>query len=204
MKHKIIIYAILLILTGGSTLGPVWADPEENTNIVLSKSIQGVTKPNGLSKDGAGFPTKVSGGARLAFKNPGRWFPGRVVNLDLFAYNLQDVLKFRMDVKYDPQQLKLVNVSRGAFLVEDQGLARWNRGVIDAQKGLAAEVSGIRYQPFSGDETTLIRLNFIVIGPGKGRISLENTKVVSSNGIERAFDFTPLEYEIVREIHWRD
>lgn len=171
-------------------MAAVWAGSQDKTFVIPPEFK--LLAANG-QKDAPNLTT------RLGFISPGRLFPGRVLNLDLFAYNLQDVLKFRMDVKYNPKQLKLVNVSRGAFLVEDQGLAEWNSGVIDAQKGLAADISGIRYQPFSGDETTLIRLNFIVIGPGKGRISLGNAKIVSSNGIERAFDFAPLEYEIVGE-----
>ena len=190
MKRKIINYALLLFLLGASTIGVVWAGAIDKTN-----GIPPEFKPfaaNG-QKDTANLTSC------LGFKSPGRWFPGRVVNLDLRAYDLQDIRKFRMDVKYNPEQLRLVHVSRGAFLVEDQGLADWNSGVIDAQQGLVTNISGIRRQPFSGGETTLIRLDFIVIGAGKGRISLENTKMVSSNGIERAFNFAPLEYEIVRE-----
>ena len=133
---------------------------------------------------------------RLGFNSQGSWFPGQVVSLDLHAYNLHDIRKFRMDVKYDPEQLELVYVSRGTLLVEDQGLAEWDSGMIDNQEGLAANISGIRSQSFSGRETTLIRLNFIVIGNGKGQITLENPKIVSSNGIERAFDFSPLQYQI--------
>lgn len=190
MKGKIINYTMLLLLIGCSTMAAVWAGSQDKTFVIPPEFK--LLAANG-QKDAPNLTT------RLGFISPGRLFPGRVLNLDLFAYNLQDVLKFRMDVKYNPKQLKLVNVSRGAFLVEDQGLAEWNSGVIDAQKGLTADISGIRYQPFSGDETTLIRLNFIVIGPGKGRISLGNAKIVSSNGIERAFDFAPLEYEIVGE-----
>jgi hypothetical protein len=133
---------------------------------------------------------------RLGFDNPGRWVLGQVVNLDLVAYNLQDVQKFRTDVKYDPTQLKLVYVSRGTFLVENQGLAEWNSGVIDNQNGLAADIFGIRSLPFSGNIITLMRLNFVVIGTGSGQISLGDPKVVSPKGIERAFGFAPLQYQI--------
>lgn len=168
MIHKILNYAILTILIGSLAIPDIWADSEEAP--VLSP--------------------------KLSFKSSGRWFPGQVVNLELYAYDLQDILKFRMDVKYNPGQLRLVYVSRGTFLVEGQGLAEWNNGVIDNQIGLAAKISGIRSQPFSGNETILIRLNFIVIEAGSGQITIENTKLISSKGIERDFDFTPLQYKI--------
>ncbi len=168
MKHKIINYAMLLILIGCSAIPAVWAGSDD----LLSK---------------------------LGFQSSDNWFPGQVVIVDLFAYNLHDFRKFKMDVKYNPKQLKLVYVSRGTFLVEDQGLAEWNSGVIDNQNGVAANISGIRCQSFNGKETTLVGLNFIVIGTGSGQILLENPKMVTSNGIERAFDFTPLQYQIEQE-----
>lgn len=168
MKHKILNYTILTILIGSLTIPVIWADSEE---------------PPVLTP-------------KLSFKSSGRWFPGQIVNLELFAYDLLDILKFRMDVKYNPGQLRLVYVSRGTFLVEGEGLAEWNSGFIDNQKGLAAKISGIRCQSFSGKETILIRLNFIVIEAGSGQITVENPKLISSKGIERAFDFTPLQFKI--------
>ncbi len=135
----------------------------------------------------------------IGFISSGRWVQGQVVNLDLFAYNLQDAQKFITDVKYNPKQLRLVYVSRGTFLVEDEGLAEWNSGEIDNKHGLASQIFGIRSQPFSGNAIALIRLNFIVIGAGSGQISLDDPKIVSSRGIERAFDFAPLRYQIEEE-----
>ncbi len=187
MRPQIINYAMLLILTGCSIMATVWAGPTDKTAIMPPEF-----KPLAVN-DQMGTPNLT---ARLGFKSPGRWNPGQVVNLDLFAYDLQDIRKFRTDVKYNPKQLRLVHVSRGVFLVEGPGLAEWNSGAIDAQNGLVANISGIRNQSFSGKETALIRLDFIVIGVGSGQISLDNLKIISSNGVERAFDFTPLEYQI--------
>lgn len=189
MKRKIIDYTMLLLLIGCSTMA-VRADSEADANPVTD------LKPPIVINHNEAPVLKT----RLGFKSSGRWFSGQVVNLDLFAYNLQDILKFRMDVKYNPEHLRLVYVSRGAFLVEEQGLAEWNGGVIDNQNGRVVNISGIRSRPFSGNETTLIRLNFIVIGAGSGEISLDNPKIVSSNGIERDFDFTPLQYLIDGEM----
>lgn len=168
MKRKILNYAVLMILFGSVAVPGIWADSEEAPAL----------KP------------------KLSFNSSGRWFPGQIINLELFAYDLQDIQKFRMNVKYNPGQLRLVYVSRGTFLVEEQGLSEWHQGVIDNQKGLAAKISGIRSQPFSGKETVLIRLNFIVIEAGSGQITIENPKLISSKGIERDFDFTPLQYKI--------
>lgn len=196
MKHQIINDAMLLILIGCLAIPAVWAGYEDKTTVALPTSIPGVAQSNGLNEDDTGFQVKVSEATRLGFKSTGRWFLGQVVNLDLYAYNLQDLRKFRLDVKYNPQQLRLIHVSRGLFLVEDQDLAEWKSGVINNQNGLAADIFGIRNQSFSGKETTLLRLNFIVTDAGSGTVTLENPKIVSSNGIERAFNFTPLEYRI--------
>lgn len=190
MKHKIINHAMFLILIVCSAIPLVWAGAEAKTTIE-----QPEFKPLNVNGQIA-VPVLTT---KLGFKSQGRWFPGQVVNLDLFAYNLQDARKFRMDLKYNPKQLRLVYVSRGTFLVEDQGLAEWNSGVIDNQMGLAANISGIRSQSFSGKETTLMRLNFIVTDVGHGQILLENPKIVSSNGIERVFDYTPLQFQVEQE-----
>lgn len=187
MKHKIINYVILLILAGCSYIVSVWAGSTDKSAI-----IPPYFKQRSMD-DEMELPALTT---RLGFKSRGRWFTGQVVNLDLYAYDMNDIRKFRMDLRYNPQQLKLVNVSRGDFLVEDQGLSEWNSGDIDEQNGLAANISGIRNQSFSGKETILIRLDFIVIGSGNGRIMLENSKIVSSNGIERTFAYTPLQYQI--------
>ncbi len=197
MKHKTINFAILLILIGCSVITAVSADFEDKTKSDNFKIFNSGVDFKPLTMNGQmDIPVLTT---RLGFGSPGRWFQGQVVNLDLFAYNLNDIQRFRTDVKYDPEQLRLVYVSRGTFLVEEQDLAEWNRGVIDNQKGLAVNISGIRSKSFSGNEITLMRLNFIVIGSGNGLITLENPRIVSSGGIERTFDFAPLQFEIEQE-----
>ncbi len=207
MKQKIINYVMFLMLISCSVIPVIWAGPEDQTTTIIPPEFNlGVAmhpssdiKPNNLKKDNINPKSKVSGAARLGFKSSGHWFMGQIVILDLYAYNLQDARKFRMDVKYNPKQLRLVSVSRGAFLVEDQGMAEWKNGDIEEQNGLIAAISGIRQQSFSGEETTLVQFNFIVTGVGSGEILLENPKIVSAKGIERGFEFTPLEYQIERE-----
>jgi len=137
--------------------------------------------------------------AKLNFVGPEKWVPGQIVNLDLVAFNLQDTSKFITNVKFDSKQLRLVYVSRGTILVEDGGLAEWKSGVIDNQHGLVSNISGIRSKPFSGNEITLIRLNFIVIGPGAGQVELDNLKVLNAGDTQLACDFTPLKYQIEEE-----
>ncbi len=134
--------------------------------------------------------------AWLGFTDPGPLTPGQVVMLDLRADHLQDVQKFSAGVKYDPQQLRLIYVSRGAFLVEDREFGKWSGGTTDPDHGLVTDIFGIRSQPYSGPAVSLFRLNFLVIGSGNGQIELVNAQLVSSKGIERDFDFAPLQYQI--------
>jgi hypothetical protein len=137
--------------------------------------------------------------SKLNFVGPDKWVIGQIVNLDLYAYNLQDAKKFSTNVKFDPNQLRLVYVSRGTFLVEDEGLAEWNSGVIDNQNGLTNNISGSRTKPFKGNEITLLRLNFIVIGSGAGQVELDNLKILNASDTELTCDFTPLKYQIEEE-----
>jgi hypothetical protein len=137
--------------------------------------------------------------AKLSFDSPDKWVSGHVVGLTLFAYNLPDTSKFSVNVRFNPKQLKLVYISRGTFLVEDDRLAAWNSGTIDNQNGRATDISGTRTGPLRSNEITLLRLNFIVIGTGTGQVELENPKVLNSNGNELTCEFTPLQYGIKEE-----
>jgi hypothetical protein len=137
--------------------------------------------------------------SRLTFNSSDRWVRGHVVSLSLFAYNLQDASKFVTNVRFNPEQLKLVYISRGAFLVEDERLAEWNSGIIDMHNGLVSNINGTRTKPFSGNEITMIRLNFIVIGTGTGRVELEDPKVLNSKGNELSYEFIPIQYRIEEE-----
>jgi hypothetical protein len=137
--------------------------------------------------------------SKISFSGPDKLVLGQVINLNLYAYNLQDASKFSTNVKFDPKQLRLVYVSRGTFLVEDEGLAQWNSGTIDNQNGLVSNIGGIRSKPFNGNEITLIRLNFIVIGTGAGQVALDNLKLLNSKENELACDFAPIKYQIEEE-----
>ena len=137
--------------------------------------------------------------AKLSFAGPDNWTIGHVVELSLCAYNLHDPGKFNANVIFDPKQLKLVYISRGTFLVEDNELAQWQSGLIDNEAGRAAEVGGTRTKPLSSDEVTLFRLNFIVIGTGTGKVDLENLKFLNTDGNEFHCEFIPFQYTIKEE-----
>lgn len=157
------------------------------------------------------FMVKVSGSNILPFEIPGmvaipslpftlelavpeQLRLGQVFSVDLTAYNLYDASAFDLDIKYNPSQLRLVNVSRGTILVEDDGkLALWDSGTIDRNIGLIHAVSGKRSQPFGGEKTTLCRLDWMVIGPGNGEIELPKVKVVNAQG-----EILPYEWSVVK------
>ncbi|MGE5606919.1 MAG: hypothetical protein ACM3YE_14680 [Bacteroidota bacterium] len=134
--------------------------------------------------------------AKVGFTDPGTLRPGQIFNCDLYAFNLTGAKKFSLDVKYDPEQLRLVYISRGTFLVEGQELAYWSSGQIDHESGLVKQIYGIRETPFNGEETVLARLNFLVIGGGTGRIEAENLVIIDSGEGEVPFSLNKLEYKI--------
>lgn len=144
-------------------------------------------------KDGFTIPTPT---VKVGFSDPGTLRPGQIFNCDLYAINLTGAKKFTLDVKYNPEQLRLVYISRGTFLVEGQDLAYWSSGLIDHQSGLANQIYGIRETPFNGEETVLARLNFLVIGSGNGAIEAENLVIIDSGEGEIPFSLNKLEYKI--------
>ncbi len=133
---------------------------------------------------------------KIGFTNPGTLRPGQVFNCDLYALNLMGAKKFTLDVKYNPEQLRLVYISRGTFLVEGQDLAYWSNGQIDHGSGQAKLIYGIRDTAFNGDETVLARLNFVVIGGGTGQIEAENLVIIDSGEGQIQFELDSIEYKI--------
>ncbi len=121
---------------------------------------------------------------------------GQIFNLDLFAYNLQDVIKFTADVKYDSGKLRLVYISRGTFLIEGDDFSEWKSGEIDNKNGIARNINGSRRKAYSGNEVTFIRLNFIVTAAGASEVTLENIKLLDANGNEVNCGYTPLKLQI--------
>jgi hypothetical protein len=133
---------------------------------------------------------------KVGFSDPGTLRPGQILNCDLYALNLSGAKKFSFDVKYNPEQLRLVYISRGTFLVEGQDLAYWSSGQIQHDSGIAKQTYGIRNTPFNGEETVLARLNFLVIGDGTGQIEIENLVIIDSDEGEIPFSLNKLEYII--------
>ncbi len=137
--------------------------------------------------------------AKLSFNTTDRWKVGNVVGLNLYAYNLKNPGQFKVNIQYNPAQLKLVYISRGTFLVEEGNLSEWHSGVIDNQNGRVTGIGGTRNGTLQNNEVTLFRLNFIVVGTGTGEVDVENLKVLNSNGNELHCEFTPLQYRIEEE-----
>ncbi len=132
---------------------------------------------------------------KVNFTDPGTLRPGQIFNCDLHAINLTGAKKFSLDIKYNPEQLRLVYISRGTFLVEGQDLAYWSSGQIH-DSGIVKQIYGIRDTPFNGEETVLARLNFLVIGSGIGQIETENLVIIGSDEGEIPFSLNKLEYKI--------
>jgi len=163
------------------------------------------------------FKVRVSGSNILPFEVPGavaipslpftlelavpkELRPGQVFSVDLTAYNLYDASAFELDIKYNPSQLRLVNVSRGTMLVEDDGtLAVWDGGTNDRNIGLVHAVAGKRSQPFNGEKTTLCRLDWMVIGSGEGVIELPKVKVMNGQGEILPYEWSTVKYLIEGE-----
>jgi hypothetical protein len=135
----------------------------------------------------------------LALSGAARPLPGQVYLVDVSAYNLSDATQFNLDIRYDPKQLRLVSVSRGTFLVEENGLSRWSGGAINGRNGTVTGISGSRSQPFSGSQVTLARLNFIVVGSGAGRIQTGAFQLRDAAGRELSGEPASLQYQIGEE-----
>lgn len=155
---------------------------------ISGDNIKGITFPNEFS-----IPAL---GVKAGFRDPGLLNPSQVLNCDFYAFNLIKAKKFTLNIKYNPSQLRLIYVSRGTFLVEDGDLAYWSSGQINNDTGRADLIYGIRNTPYTGEETVLARLNFLVIGTGTGKIEVDNLTIIDSEEREIPFELSNLEYKI--------
>ncbi len=133
---------------------------------------------------------------KLVFSIPEKLELKQIFTLDLLAYNLKDIQQFDLNIKYNSQQLKLIHVSRGTFLVEGNTLSQWWSGSIDNYTGLVKDIRGIRIQPFSDEKTVLLSLNFRVIGTGAGQVEVNNLKITDSHGNQIPCSLAPAVYQI--------
>jgi hypothetical protein len=137
--------------------------------------------------------------AGISFANPGKIGKGQVFSLIMEAYNLYDAKDFSMDLRYDPEQLRMVYVSRGTFLVEDGRLFDWSGGNCNYMEGRVRDISGRRSVPFSGEKTTLVQLNFMAVGAGEAAVQVEKLVIHDSQGKEIPYEFTPVKFQITEE-----
>lgn len=133
---------------------------------------------------------------QVKFSDPGTLQKGQVFNCDIIAQNLTNIKKFFMAVQYNPQQLRLVNVSRGLFAIENDRFTPWLSGNIDFRKGIVTGVSAARNIPFNGETVTLARLNFIVVGKGKGKIDFSDLNLFNGEENRVQVDTQSLTYNI--------
>ncbi len=136
------------------------------------------------------LPTKIS------FTGPGKLVLGQIFNLDLIAYNLKDIQQFGLNIKYNSQQLRLISVSRGTFLVEDKTFSQWHSGINDKYAGLVNDIQGIRTHALNIEKTVLLSLHFRVISTGAGQVEVANLKIVDSHGNIMPYDLVPGAYQI--------
>ncbi len=138
---------------------------------------------------------------QLRLAGPEKLVPGQVYMVDVVAYNLKDVSKFKLNLNYNPQQLRLINVSRGTFLVEGDGLASWSPGTVDYQAGTVTGVNGVRDQPFAGSETTLARFNFIVSSQaaGPGQVGASECSLYNGSGQPVPAKLSSVQYQVGEE-----
>lgn len=135
----------------------------------------------------------------LGFTDPGPVGKGQVFAVDLEAANLYDCKAFSLDIRYNPAQLRLVYLSRGTFLVEDETLSEWSGGENRFKEGQVLKVTGKRSAVFNGDSTSLFRLNFMVIGNGETTIDAVNLVLQDAQGNKLPCKLTPIKLQITEE-----
>ena len=119
---------------------------------------------------------------------------GEVYTCEIELHQGGEISQFDLNLKYDPKQLKLVNLSRGDFLIEDESFLPWSAGKVDPMQGIITRVSGSRKKAAAEEVISLVRLNFMVIGSGEGAVSLTDFKLLDAQGKEIASEFVPIKY----------
>lgn len=138
--------------------------------------------------------------AVITFTDPGKLRSGQVFCCDLIGYNLEDAVEFSADIAYDSKNFRLVYISRGTMLVEDEQFSNWSDGKMDSKNGTVKRIYGKRSRPLEIQKATLFRLNFVVVGNGgSGKVDLTNIKILNSQGEVIPYEFTAVNYQIEEE-----
>ena len=132
----------------------------------------------------------------------------QIIENDQFTVAVQigkayDLHSFNISITYDPQQLRVISVTEGPFLNENNAAATfWSPPVIDNVAGRVQRINGIRLSPFGiNGSGSAAMINFRAISSGITSIKLNtaNCKLQDSHKVDIGIKtFTDLEINAYR------
>ncbi len=141
--------------------------------------------------------TVLNPGTRFNLSTPAtRIRKGDTFTLRLNAANITGLAGWQTDIAFDPELLKVNNVSEGNFLKQGNGRTFFQKGTIKNKQG---KITGIKAARISRGgatgEGTLLSVRFTALANGQGRVALWNFRAGSSAG--ETISSTPPELIIV-------
>jgi hypothetical protein len=107
----------------------------------------------------------------------------------------EKMIDFSITLKYDPNMIGLLDISRGSAFVEDGALLKFD---FDNTEEGKIKISASRKDtlPLTQAEARLAILKFYAIAQGRTTISVENIIIKLSSGIEKPVESAPVNIEI--------
>lgn len=107
----------------------------------------------------------------------------------------EKMIDFSITLKYDPDMIGLLDISRGSAFVEDGALLKFDFDNTEEGK-ITISASRKDALPLTQAEARLAILKFYAISQGRTNISVENIIVKLSSGIEKPVESAPVNIEI--------
>lgn len=113
--------------------------------------------------------------------------PGDYFSVSVWATNIRDFQRARLDLEFNPQVAKIVgktlDISRGALFVDEQSRPGWTMPSVDNTDGLVKGIVGDRRDnPLPLAFGTLVTIHFRAEAAGDLELELANVKVDSTSG----------------------
>ena len=125
------------------------------------------------------------------------------VIMELNLSPAQKFTGFRVALKYDPNVLMPLDVSRGRAFVDVGNRYYWHVDKSQSSKGLLLltgrriDAQNAPVSPITQAEINLATLQFRTVGAGKTSLTFTNAVLLNDKGEERPVDFTAGDIEVV-------
>jgi general secretion pathway protein D len=150
--------------------------PASAANAVSAASA--VTAASAVSPSSSAAPS-LPQTFELAWQGPTQAKVGEKISLSLVTSSAQGVKSYGVQIGFDPEALKVIEVSDGGALKRNNAAATFNKTINQAAGSISADLSGSG----AGGSANLVTLTFEVLTAAQGTtVSIDSIKAAGTNG----------------------